>query len=72
MRMFNNKPDVHAVKDLSLSARKGQILMLLGPNGSGKSTTLDSIAGLNKVTGGSIEVDGTGGLGIAPQNNVLW
>ena len=61
-----------AVNGLTLSARKGQICVLLGANGSGKSTTLDAIAGLNTVTSGTITVDGTGGLGIAPQKNVLW
>ena len=69
---LKERPDVEAVKGLNLDARKGQILMLLGPNGSGKSTTLDAIAGLNKVTGGYIELDGSGGLGVAPQKNVLW
>ncbi|KAA8574696.1 hypothetical protein EYC84_003946 [Monilinia fructicola] len=66
------KATVVAVNDLSLTASKGQILVLLGANGSGKSTTLDAIAGLNTVTSGNITVDGTGGLGIAPQKNVLW
>jgi ATP-binding cassette, subfamily A (ABC1), member 3 len=66
------KETVVAVKDLTFSARKGQIFVLLGANGSGKSTTLDAIAGLNTVTSGTITVDGTGGLGIAPQKNVLW
>ena len=69
---MKKKPDVHAVKDLTLDARKGQILTLLGPNGSGKSTTLDAIAGLNKVSNGSIDIDGTGGIGVGPQNNILW
>ncbi|XMA18816.1 hypothetical protein WAI453_011607 [Rhynchosporium graminicola] len=64
--------NVVAVDKLTLNARKGQICVLLGANGSGKSTTLDAIAGLNKVTSGTIRVDGTGGLGIAPQKNVLW
>lgn len=63
---------VVAVKELNLSAGRGQIVCLLGANGSGKSTTLDAIAGLNKLTSGSITIDGTGGLGIAPQKNVLW
>jgi len=60
------------VNDLTLTARKGQIMVLLGANGSGKSTTLDAIAGLNTVTSGSISVDTRGGLGYAPQKNVLW
>ena len=66
------KATVVAVDDLTLNATKGQIFVLLGANGSGKSTTLDAIAGLNTVTSGTIMVDGTGGLGITPQKNVLW
>ncbi|KAI1170774.1 hypothetical protein F4777DRAFT_93518 [Nemania sp. FL0916] len=71
---FISKPKdaVVAVDGLSLSAGRGQILALLGANGSGKSTTLDSIAGISKLTSGNITIDGTGGLGIAPQKNVLW
>lgn len=65
-------PTVVAVNDLTLSALRGQILVLLGANGSGKSTTLDAICGLSKLTSGSIDVDGTGGLGLCPQRNVLW
>ncbi|KAG9232654.1 hypothetical protein BJ875DRAFT_497297 [Amylocarpus encephaloides] len=68
----NPKTIVVAVDKLNLSASKGQICVLLGANGSGKSTTLDSIAGLNTVTSGTITVNGRGGLGIAPQRNVLW
>ncbi|KAJ9151144.1 p-loop containing nucleoside triphosphate hydrolase protein [Pleurostoma richardsiae] len=75
-RMFGfiSKPKdpVLAVNGLSLTATRGQILALLGANGSGKSTTLDAIAGTNKLTSGKITIDGTGGLGIAPQKNVLW
>jgi ATP-binding cassette subfamily A (ABC1) protein 3 len=63
---------VKAVDDFSIKARKGQIMVLLGANGSGKSTTLDAIAGLNTITHGAIEIDGTGGLGLCPQKNVMW
>lgn len=63
---------VIAVDDFSIKARKGQIMVLLGANGSGKSTTLDAIAGLNSITSGAIEIDGTGGLGLCPQKNVMW
>lgn len=71
---FSSRPKepVVAVDNLTLTARRGQILALLGANGSGKSTTLDSIAGISKMTSGDITIDGTGGLGIAPQKNVLW
>ncbi|KAH8887649.1 hypothetical protein GQ53DRAFT_725964 [Thozetella sp. PMI_491] len=71
---FISKPKepVIAVNNLTLHAGRGQILALLGANGSGKSTTLDSVAGINKLTSGRITIDGTGGIGIAPQKNVLW
>ncbi|KAF2499146.1 hypothetical protein BU16DRAFT_479678 [Lophium mytilinum] len=69
---FKTKETVYAVNNVSWSARRGQIMVLLGANGSGKSTTLDAISGLNSITSGSIELDGTGGLGLCPQKNVLW
>ncbi|EGX93088.1 ABC transporter [Cordyceps militaris CM01] len=69
---FGSKNPVVAVDKLNLNAGRGQIVCLLGANGSGKSTTLDAIAGLHKLTSGSISIDGAGGLGIAPQKNVLW
>ncbi|KAL6409583.1 hypothetical protein AUP68_05959 [Ilyonectria robusta] len=75
-RLFNRgaakKEPVIAVNELSFNVGRGQIVALLGANGSGKSTTLDAIAGMNKLTSGSITIDGSGGLGIAPQKNVLW
>ncbi|KAN0078785.1 hypothetical protein V8E54_005298 [Elaphomyces granulatus] len=64
-----------AVNDLTLNVMKGQITVLLGANGSGKSTTLDGISGLMKMSSGQISIDygeGSGGLGICPQKNVLW
>lgn len=61
-----------AVDSLSLTAEKGQILALLGANGSGKSTTLDAIAGISRFNQGKVSIDASGGIGIAPQKNVLW
>jgi ATP-binding cassette subfamily A (ABC1) protein 3 len=71
-RIFKRRSAVHAVKSIDLQAYAGQILCLLGPNGSGKSTTLNCIAGDQKVSSGSIRIDPTGGLGYAPQHNVIW
>ncbi|MEF8774223.1 MAG: ABC transporter ATP-binding protein [Halobacteriales archaeon] len=47
-----------AVRDLSLSVRDGEILTLLGPSGCGKTTTLRLLAGLERPTGGRIQLDG--------------
>lgn len=72
---FNKKnaPEpVRAVDHVDFSLLRGQIGVLLGANGSGKSTTLDMLAGLQKPTSGSIEMDATGGIGLCPQKNVLW
>lgn len=71
-RIFKRRKDVHAVRGIDLQAYPGQILCLLGPNGSGKSTTLNCIAGEQKVSSGSITIDPVGGLGYAPQQNVIW
>ncbi|UCE50148.1 MAG: ABC transporter ATP-binding protein [Phycisphaerales bacterium] len=47
-----------ALKDISLSVGKGQIVGLIGPNGAGKSTLLNLIAGLIFPTDGSVAVCG--------------
>lgn len=71
-RFGKKKETVTAVDSLHLDIPRGQIMVLLGANGSGKTTTLETIAGLNTVTEGTVSVDGHGGLGICPQKNVLW
>lgn len=71
-RFGKRKDTVTAVDNLDLQIPRGQITVLLGANGSGKTTTLETIAGLNTVTSGTVTVDGRGGLGICPQRNVLW
>ncbi|KAI4748370.1 putative ABC transporter [Aureobasidium sp. EXF-12298] len=63
---------VHAVNDVSFTIRAGEIHVLLGANGAGKSTMMDLIAGLQSPTSGTIDINGSGGVGICPQKNVLW
>ncbi|MEJ2529915.1 MAG: ATP-binding cassette domain-containing protein, partial [Gammaproteobacteria bacterium] len=48
----------HAVQDLSLELKRGEILGLLGPNGAGKTTSMDIICGNITPTGGSIQLNG--------------
>lgn len=49
---------VHAVDQLSLSIKKGEIFGLLGPNGAGKSTTILMMLGLSEPTSGEVSVCG--------------
>jgi ABC-type Fe3+/spermidine/putrescine transport system ATPase subunit len=47
-----------AVRDLSLSLQKGELIALLGPSGCGKTTTLRMVAGFIRPTSGQIMVRG--------------
>jgi putative ABC transport system ATP-binding protein len=49
---------VHVLHALDLDIPKGDFLALMGPSGSGKSTLLNLIGGLDRPTGGSIEIAG--------------
>ena len=52
------KPAFAAVKNISLDVDAGEFMVLVGPSGCGKSTTLRMIAGLERVTSGTISIDG--------------
>jgi len=49
---------VDAVAGVSFSIAAGEFFTLLGPSGCGKSTTLRCVAGLERITSGTIEIDG--------------
>lgn len=50
--------DVTAVDGISFSVRRGEIFGFLGPNGAGKTTTIRTITTIQRMTSGSIRVDG--------------
>ncbi len=61
---------IEAIKGISLSVEKGEIVTLIGANGAGKSTTLRAISGLVPIQDGTITYDGQVISGQSPQKIV--
>jgi branched-chain amino acid transport system permease protein len=57
---------VVAMKDVSLSVRRGQIFGIIGPNGAGKTTLFNCVTGIFRPTGGEILVNGKSIVGWRP------
>jgi branched-chain amino acid transport system ATP-binding protein len=58
---------VHAVRGLSLSVDRGEIVGLIGPNGAGKSSTLHAVMGLVPAAAGDVRLDGRSLVGRRPE-----
>ena len=61
---------IEAIKGISLTVEKGEIVTLIGANGAGKSTTLRAISGLVPIKEGTITYDGQVISGQTPQKIV--
>lgn len=64
---FAYEPGKPVLKDVSFTAKQGQVTALVGPSGGGKSTVANLAAGFYDVTGGKITL---GGTDIAPIDSV--
>ena len=60
-----------AVKGVSLDIKDGEFVILVGPSGCGKSTVLRMIVGLEDITSGDLEIDGTRVNDKAPRDRNL-
>jgi multiple sugar transport system ATP-binding protein len=49
---------VHVIRDVNLTVKDKEFVVLLGPSGCGKTTTLRAIAGLEEIDSGDILIDG--------------
>ncbi|WP_375259281.1 ABC transporter ATP-binding protein [Citreimonas sp.] len=49
---------VDVLKNIDLDIEQGELIVFVGPSGCGKSTLLRMIAGLEKISGGTLEIDG--------------
>ncbi|AFO47843.1 MULTISPECIES: ABC transporter ATP-binding protein [Pseudomonas] len=56
------------LKDIQLSIKDGEFLILVGPSGCGKSTLMNCIAGLEQITGGAILIDEQDVSGMSPKD----
>ena len=76
----NHKP---SLRDISFSAKPGQMIALVGPSGSGKSTLINLVIGFLRPTSGTITIDGLDYknldlrtvrkfLSVVPQESVLF
>ncbi|HEY2543455.1 MAG TPA: ABC transporter ATP-binding protein [Gaiellaceae bacterium] len=49
---------MHALRDVSLELRRGEVMGLIGPNGAGKSTLVNVLSGFDRPTRGRVLFDG--------------
>ncbi len=61
---------LHAVKDVSLDVKNGDILGILGPNGAGKTTLYNLLTGFIKPDNGEVLLEGQPLLGLPPHKVV--
>ncbi len=61
---------IHAVRDISLDVKRGQLTTLIGANGAGKTTTLKAIAGMQHPATGKILFEGKNIVGRPAHLNV--
>jgi ABC-2 type transport system ATP-binding protein len=53
---YGRSGDIVAVDGIDLSAESGEVLVILGPNGAGKTSTIESLEGYRRPSGGSMRV----------------
>ncbi len=61
---------VEALKGVSLTVKRGEIVVLIGANGAGKSTLLETVLGINTPKSGDIIFEGKSITGVSADKNV--
>lgn len=63
--------ETNILEKISLNVREGEFFVLVGPSGCGKSTLLRIIAGLEKITDGTLRIDGQTANDMLPKDRNL-
>jgi putative ABC transport system ATP-binding protein len=50
--------EVHALRSVSFSVERGEMVAIMGPSGSGKTTLLNCLSGLDRIDGGEVLIEG--------------
>jgi general nucleoside transport system ATP-binding protein len=67
-----NNSGVQALKDLSLTVSKGEILGIAGVDGNGQSEMAEIVSGLRKIQSGHVTIDGRDITGMSPKQIREW
>lgn len=71
-KVFGGTNAVRAIDDVDLTVEQGQFVAIVGPSGCGKSTLLNLVAGFEKPSSGTIEVNGRAVKSAGPDRAVVF
>ena len=57
-RYDTGEVEVHALRGVTLSVGRGEMVAIMGPSGSGKTTLLNCLSGLDRIDGGEVLIEG--------------
>jgi sulfonate transport system ATP-binding protein len=71
-RVVKRFDDRAVLSDIHLSIQNGEFVAIVGRSGCGKSTLLRLIAGLDSISGGQLELDGSAVNGVNPETRIMF